>query len=471
MPGHKRRRMGDLPGEIMEMDITEIGDFDNLHDPKGILRTLQERAAALYGAEESFYLVNGSTCGILSAVSAAVPPGGCILMARNCHKSAYHAAYLRNLSISYLYPRLLPGYDIYDAVTPRQVEEGLERNPQAAAVLLVSPTYEGRIADVRAIAEVVHKRGIPLIVDEAHGAHLGFSEYFAPNSCRCGADLVIHSVHKTLPALTQTALLHVNGNRIDRDKLRRFLHIYQTSSPSYLLLAGIDDGLEIVEREGRELFGEFARQYFQMEEKLSLCRCLQWLPTGKDLTQDIGKLVISTRKTELSGQDLYDILIQKYHLQLEMAQGSFCLAMFTVADQREAYERMTEALLEIDKRLAKERELEADGRLQMRGLAQAFSPPQENGLPENSKGGIPLAKAWDMRAKLIPLKASLGKAAGEFINLFPPGIPILVPGERISEEVYGQIRWYLEQGLTVQGIVEKGKSYQIKVLDIKAGKE
>ena len=463
--------MGDLPGEIVKIDITEIGDFDNLHDPRGILKTLQERTAVLYGAEESFYLVNGSTGGILSAVSAAVPQGGHILMARNCHKSAYHAAYLRNLKISYLYPSLLPGYDIYDAVTPRQVEEGLERDSQVSAVLLVSPTYEGRIADVKTIAEIVHKRGIPLIVDEAHGAHLEFSEYFAPNSCSCGADLVIHSVHKTLPALTQSALLHVNGSRIDRDKLRRFLHIYQSSSPSYVLLAGIDDALEIVERKGRELFSEFARQYFQMEERLSQCRCLQWISAKGDGRQDIGKLVISTRKTELSGQDLYDILIQKYNLQLEMAEGSYCLAMFTAADPAEAYERMTAALLEIDSQLAaayeqKEKRPEETRPPEEHGSLAEYRPPGESGLPENSGGVIPLTRAWDMKAKLIPLEASRGKAAAEFINLFPPGIPILVPGEQISEEAYRRIRLCLEQGLTVQGIVGRGKSYQIKVLDI-----
>ncbi|MCM1376809.1 MAG: aminotransferase class I/II-fold pyridoxal phosphate-dependent enzyme, partial [Muribaculum sp.] len=243
MPGHKRHVWGQLSESLARLDITEIDGFDNLHQPEGILDGLQKKAALLYGAEESFYLVNGSTAGILSAVSCALPAGGRILMCRNCHRSAYHAAYLRNLAISYLYPQVCDGYDIFDGVTAGQVQAALDRKPDVGAVLIVSPTYEGRISDVREIARVAHSRGIPLIVDEAHGAHLGLAEGFAPNSCQAGADLVIHSVHKTLPALTQAALLHVNGQLIDRDNLKRFLHIYQSSSPSYLLMASIDNAL------------------------------------------------------------------------------------------------------------------------------------------------------------------------------------------------------------------------------------
>lgn len=221
MPGHKRHACGELPETLARLDITEIDGFDNLHQPEGLLDGLQKRAARIYGAEESFYLVNGSTAGILSAVSCALPVGGHILMCRNCHKSAYHAAYLRNLTISYLYPQVCEEYDIFDAVTAEQVQDALDREPDIGAVLVVSPTYEGRISDIRAIVRVAHHKGIPLIVDEAHGAHLGLAEGFAPNSCQAGADLVIHSVHKTLPALTQAALLHVNGSLIDRSRLRR----------------------------------------------------------------------------------------------------------------------------------------------------------------------------------------------------------------------------------------------------------
>ena len=270
MPGHKRHACGELPETLARLDITEIDGFDNLHQPEGLLDGLQKRAARIYGAEESFYLVNGSTAGILSAVSCALPVGGHILMCRNCHKSAYHAAYLRNLTISYLYPQVCEEYDIFDAVTAEQVQDALDREPDIGAVLVVSPTYEGRIADIRRIADIVHRREIPLIVDEAHGAHLGLADMLP-----AGADLVIHSVHKTLPALTQAALLHVNGSLIDRSRLRRFLHIYQTSSPSYILMASIDNALSYVEAEGAQAFEKFRKRFALMLKRLSACRVLR----------------------------------------------------------------------------------------------------------------------------------------------------------------------------------------------------
>lgn len=449
MPGHKRKQCGEMPKEITGIDITEIEGFDNLHCPCGLLKELQKRAARLYGAEESFYLVNGSTGGILSAVSGALPAGGHILMSRNCHKSVYHGAYLRNLAISYLYPDILEAYDINEAVTPKQVEQALERETDIGAVLIVSPTYEGRIADVKEIARIVHEKGIPLIVDEAHGAHLGFSEAFAPNSCACGADIVIHSVHKTLPSMTQTALLHVNGDRVDREQLKRFLHIYQTSSPSYVLMASIDNALEWMAGEGRQKCSSFAESYLKMCERLSACRGLQFLPSDSR-KQDIGKLVISGKKIRLSGQQIYDILLREYQLQLEMAAGSYCLAMFTAADEEEAYERMTKALLELDERI-----LRGEFPRDREEAVQAQRTLQEK---EPGKA-IPFCRAWDMKTEIIPLEQAIGRYAGEFINLYPPGTPLLVPGEVFDQEAYRLIFSYLNKGLKVQGVSENNERH------------
>lgn len=545
MPGHKRRSWGGLPEEIYGIDITEIDGFDNLHQPEGILRDLQREAARLYGAEESFYLVNGSSCGILSAVSCAVPFGGHILMARNCHRSAYHAAYLRKLAVSYVYPPFMDEYDVFDGVEPGQIQEALEQDEEIGAVLIVSPTYEGRIADVAGIARIVHQRGIPLIVDEAHGAHLGLAEGFSPNSCQLGADLVIHSVHKTLPALTQTALLHVNGDRIDRERLRRFLRIYQSSSPSYLLMAGIDNALQYA-KEDNAVFLRFQERYESMVRDLAdRCRYLRFLPVenGK---QDVGKLLISVKRCGLTGRQLYDILLQKYHLQLEMAAVSFVLAMFTVNDGEEAYQRMTQALTEIDDSLRGEETENDFCGFKTAGYAERCSEPgaeniegkcknpsadnsakrrkgsdseslgnrrkdsdvesfeergagayRENqqerickdrgenqekishrangerikrGPCEESCGSsqddrkkrerwegswadeIPLAEAWDMETKMISLEESVGMPIGEFVNLYPPGVPLLVPGEPMTERLCRDIRNAMEQGLQVQGV-------------------
>lgn len=450
MPGHKRTLFGDMPPELFQADITEIDGFDNLHQSEGILKELQEKAAALYGAEETFYLVNGSTCGILSAISAALPVGGHILMARNSHKSAYHACYLRNLTISYLYPPYLAEYDIYDGFCAKQVKEALAQEPDIGAVFLVSPTYEGRIAQIKEIAQVVHEKGIPLIVDEAHGAHLGLAENFPSNSCQLGADIVIHSVHKTLPAMTQTALLHVNGNLINRSNLKRFLHIYQSSSPSYILMASIDNGLELVAKRGKELFADFRENYRHMLQNLKACRYLRFVPLEEE-RQDIGKLVISAKGTKLSGQQIFDMLLEHYHLQPEMAAGSYCLAMFTVGDGKEAYERMEKALLEIDKFC------------DVCERAQVQIPPYSSESRALQSDAIPLARAWDMEWEQVPLSCAIGRRTAEFINLYPPGVPLLVPGETMEHIHFEMLTAYREQGLNIQG-VEKEPPFYVKVL-------
>lgn len=476
MPGHKRLGCGQLPEALAKLDITEIDGFDNLHHPEGILARLQERAAAVYGAEESFYLVNGSTAGILSAVSCALPAGGHILMCRNCHRSAYHAAYLRNLAISYLYPPVLKECGIFDGVTAAQVREALEREPDIQAVLIVSPTYEGRISDVGAIAAVAHAKGVPLIVDEAHGAHLGMAEGFAPNSCQAGADLVIHSVHKTLPALTQSALLHVNGSLTDRDKLKRFLHIYQTSSPSYLLMASIDNAMRFMEEDGGRAFAKFRERFALMLERLSACRYLRFL-TMESGKQDVGKLVISVKGTVLrngfwqdsetrpgcacssrgeqsvpmTGKRLYDILRTRYRLQPEMAADSYVLAMFTVNDSEEGYRRMEAALLEIDGGL----------RFQFSGeSADIFLYDTQ----KKAEAAFPVGQAWDAPRESVLLEESVGRYAGEFVDLYPPGIPALVPGERITEELCEALLSCVKQGLTVRGIELRDEKVWVSVL-------
>ncbi len=443
MPGHKRNPAGKLPEEWTKVDITEIEGFDNLHEPEGILKELQREAALAYGAEESYYLINGSTCGILSAVSAAVSFGGELLIARNCHKSVYHGAYLRKLTLHYLYPETVSGFDVCEAVTAQQVREALEKYPKTEAVLIVSPTYEGRIADVEAIARVVHEKGLPLIVDEAHGAHLGFAPEFAENSNQAGADLVIHSLHKTLPSLTQTALLHCNGRLIDRERVRRFLHIYQTSSPSYILMAGMEEAIQIAVS-GREAFTEFTRKWEALLVRLQGCRNIRVLPGQFEQCaakkHDIGKLVLSVKGTGLSGQRFYDILLQKYHLQMEMACESYVLAMFTLADTWEGYERLAEAVLTLDGEL----------------VSNAAEEDKKLGIPQLTEQ-VSLGGAWEAKKERIPLDKAAGRIAGEFLSLYPPGTPLAVPGEMVDEEAIRMLKRYLNAGLTVQGLDKEQK--------------
>lgn len=460
MPGHKRNPLTEVLGRVGDIDITEIEGFDNLHQAEGILRDLQKQAARVYGAEESFYLVGGSTAGILSGVSAVLPRGGCLIMGRNCHKAVYHSVYINCLRAVYLFPEVHTAADICKAVSPGQVEKALRENPHAGAVLIVSPTYEGVVSDIGAIAQIVHEKGIPLIVDEAHGAHLGFHPAWPRNACRQGADIVIQSLHKTLPSMTQTALLHVNGRLVDRQRLKRFLSIYQTSSPSYVFMAGMEEAVTYMERHGRTAMESFLQKWKAMLERLKACEMLRVFPEhGQGEGQDIGKLVISAKGTQISGPELYKRLLNQYHLQMEMAAGTYVLAMFTVADTQEAYDRLTRAVLEIDGSLR----AKAGGSLQAR--SGCGSHLETDGNPygvtvfdpdaqpdKGTKEKLELWEAWDRETEVIELENSEGYLAGDFIVLYPPGIPIVVPGEVLGRETIRRIDRYGKDDLPMQGV-------------------
>lgn len=451
MPGHKRRLKTDTMRELAQIDITEIDGFDNLHDAQGILRRVQEEAAVVYGAEESFFLVNGSTAGILSAISSVISPGGKILMVRGAHKSAYHAAYLRDLQIAYLWPGVHPLFGCNLPATAKEVEEALQQTPDIQAVFIVSPTYEGLAADVKSIAEAAHKRNIPLIVDEAHGAHLGFDGRWPESSVKQGADLVIQSLHKTLPAPTQTAILHVNGELVDRGRLRRFLGIYQTSSPSYIFMAAMEDAIVTTSANREKLFGDFWEYWKGMTEKLSACRNLIFL---KEENSDPGKLAVMDKTGFLDGEQLYEMLLHKYHLQPEMAAGRYVLAMFTIGDTKEGYERLTKALLEIDEYITAERKQRTQEKLMEREgnrMADAVTPVC---IQKKTQAVIGIGRAWDTPKEWVLLKDAEGKTAGEYVNLYPPGSPIIVPGEIFTKDILTEIAAYRQQGFHVQGVKE-----------------
>lgn len=446
MPGHKRHLCGNTLSQIAKWDITEIDGFDNLHAPEGILKEIQKKAAVICGAEESFFLVNGSTAGILSAVSASVVQGGKLLMVRGCHKAVYHAAYLRNLEIKYLYPGKHESFDCNLPVTVSEIEQAMNEDADIQAVFIVSPTYEGLVADVKHIAEVVHRKGIPLIVDAAHGAHLGFHPAWPESSVRQGADIVVQSLHKTLPAPTQTAILHVNGSLIDRKALKKFLAIYQTSSPSYLFMAAMEEALEITSENAAELFDSFYENWKEMCETLQSCRHICFL---QEPGMDIGKLVIRDQSHSFSGQQLYDILLTKYHLQMEMAAGEYVLAMFTIGDTKEGFRRLTAALLELDTVCEKKW-------ISMHASKGLMLTETDSGKEKNQKV-LPqvkyrLCESWGQGTKEVSLREAAGHIAGEFINLYPPGIPLIVPGEVFSQEFCMYLQDCVNQGLQVQGI-------------------
>jgi len=440
MPGHKRQGQFVNPFTI---DITEIDGFDNLYHEEGILKEAQERAAALYRSSETHFLVNGSTGGILSAISSCTRTGGKLLMARNCHKAVYHAALLGELEVVYLYPEKESNYNINGEISAAEVERILAEEQDILAVFLTSPTYDGVVSDIKAIAKIAHQYQIPLIVDEAHGAHLSFHSYFPENAIGGGADIVINSLHKTMPAFTQTALLHVNGELVDRERLSMYLSIYQTSSPSYLLMAGIDECIRKITREKETLFADFVKRldrFYQEAEQWNKIKLVADLPCF-----DRSKLILSVKDTTINGLILKNKLREKYAIELEMAAGSYALALTSVMDTDEGFERLLQGVTEIDKSL---QDIGLDTTKSEFGIVSQM---------EKNKCACRISEAVSGHGESRLLKQSIGEISTEFLYLYPPGIPLLVPGEVISESLVAQIETYREQGFSLQGLAD----YQI----------
>ncbi len=448
MPGHKRRMKRKGLKNPYRIDLTEVDGFDDLHHPDGIILEAEQRAARIYQAERTYFSVNGSTAGILSAIFSTTTTGGEILVARNSHKAAYHAIMLRQLRTRYVYPQKMPTYQLNGAINAEDIKRELELYPDIQAVYITSPTAEGVVSDIESIAKICHAAGKPLIVDEAHGAHFTFSNIFPTSSIACGADLVIHSVHKTLPAFTQTALIHLNGKLANRQKLEEYLAIFQSSSPSYILMGGIDRCMEYLSKKHEKLIRKYNQRLVYFEKKTKDLQCIhiirrdEILQTGFDY--DSGKLNIYLQHTERSGAWLKTELRAKYKLEMEMATSNHVLAMTSIMDSKKGFRRLQRALNKIDKMLLQE--------IQNTG---SNSEPAKNDLETvffHSNAELTIHQAKESKLEQTFFSNAAGRISGEFVMLYPPGIPLIVPGELIEQEMIDQILEYEKQGLKIQGM-------------------
>ncbi|MBO5564686.1 MAG: hypothetical protein J5935_03625 [Lachnospiraceae bacterium] len=352
MPGHKRRFScaGALP---FDLDLTEVPGTDDLHEAQDILKASMERTAALFHAKRTWHLVNGSTLGNLAALYAAVPFGGSILCMEGCHRSILHAAELLHLHIEWLIPPVITPFEVAGSLSPSDVRKAFESGRIYHAVVLTSPTYEGVLADVSAIASICREYDVSLIVDQAHGAHLGlFPECGFPESAVTqGADLVIQSTHKTLPALTQTALLHLCSDRIDPDAVEHALDVFETSSPSYLLLLSIDECVRTLQKDGAALFAKWQDALHSFYDRVSSLRHLRvFSPQTQEevFAADPGKILLYA---PMGGEALSQLLRTRYGFEPEKVTAQTVLAMTSCMDTKEALLRFADALLAIDNTL------------------------------------------------------------------------------------------------------------------------
>lgn len=442
MPGHKRNPDSGAMSQIYGIDITEIDGFDDLHAPDGILLDMSVQAARLYGADRAYISVNGSTAANEAAIMGLACQGDEILIARNSHKSVYYAVEMAGANPIYFFPGKIPGTDIYDVASADCIEKKLVEHPNCKLVVITSPTYEGLIADIDSISKKVHSHGAVLIVDAAHGAHLNFMWDGKYNPLKQGADIVITSLHKMLPAPTQTALLLLNSSVRNFKSIEHYMHMLQTSSPSYILMAGVGEALKYIETDAKEDMDSLLNEINTLHSRLCGCEHIQ---ISQDLfgakVCDPCKLIIYSPTGEMTGREIYDMLRDKYHIQCEMCGADYALGILSVMDTHDGFERIAEALIKMDAELADSPVEHTEAGDLSEAVLEAFNPR----CVMSAKAALQLPTC----EKLID--EAQGKTAAEYIIVYPPGMPLIVPGEIISKEVIGIIHKYKELQLNLIG--------------------
>lgn len=471
MPGHKRRLMPeeDLP---YAWDFTEVSGTDDLHHAEGILREAMDRTSQCFGADRTWYLVNGSTCGNLAGIYAMTSFGGEVIAARNCHRSIFHILELRGLHVHWLMPPIDREYGIYGSIDVHTVGDMLKRYPHVKAVILTSPTYEGVVSDIHSIAEICHAQGVSLFVDEAHGAHFGLfpKAGFPDSAIHAGADVVVQSLHKTLPSLTQTALLHLRRGLVSEERIEQGLGIFETSSPSYPLMVSMDACTEYLLTEGEQSFLRWKEVLQKFRDRISGLRYYHVLCYGEDSAKSHGfyafdpsKLLVNAKRAGLTGAWLKDRLLRDYHFELEMSMGSNALAMTGPGEDEQQLLRFADALRELDREAAARVEAAApdvdkdavsftadhtesagegveNQRVHVDKLHSDCDAEQditESLLIQEAMQTAPLtcmaiSEAVEQPTENVDIRESSGRISAEYVYCYPPGIPLVIPGELIS---------------------------------------
>ena len=460
VPGHKNGRIFERYNyknflqHLVAMDVTEIDGMDNLHAPEGMIMEAQQKAAEFFGADESYFLVDGTSCGILSAIMTATNPKDQILIPRDCHKSVINGVILGDLQPVYVKPQVSDAFQISAGLQPEAVEAAFAANGNIKAVVLTYPSYYGICSNIEEIVRIAHQYDKIVIVDEAHGAHLKLHEGLPISALEAGADIVIQSTHKTLPAFTQSSMLHVRSNRVDRERLRLMLSIHQSTSPSYLLMASLDMARAIAQQDGRFLMQELLEAidgfHTALKDEKGI-RILGKEMIGTDGIQNIDptKLVIDLSDLGISGIDLEALLRVRYHIQVEMANAYNVVALSSIGNDQRDFNRLLRALRGI-----KEGKGIAHRRITL--------PQYTYRIPHMEMN--PRQAIYSRKKEIAFLQGS-GKISGEYIIPYPPGIPILCPGEVITDEIIEYVRQLKAYGIHIIGMQDK-QLKTIKIIEV-----
>ena len=444
MPGHQRKRdMGTaLP---YAYDYTEVDELDNLHAPEGILQEAMNRTAAYYGCSDCFYLVNGSSSGLQAGIFTLLEEGDEVVVARNCHRSVFYALSLRKAKIHFLLPEFWEDFSCFGSVSLKEVERLLREFPKSKALIFTSPSYEGVVSDVEGIAKLCHENGLSLLVDEAHGAHFSPKKgaSFPESAISLGADLVVQSPHKTLCSLTQSAWILGNGERYSREKLSFYLSVFQTTSPSYPLMLSLEKATTLLEREGEALFSHWKEVMMGFREKAKGLSCFSFLWEKEEacFAMDFSKIflrALGIPKLRL-GRDLAKLLREDYGIESEMHSGENLLLMTGPFISEEELDRLFLTLKDIERRFGEEKGKPLRSKLLSSALYQISVAENTLQISEGLKEG-----------EEFNLRDGEGRICLEYLSLYPPGIPLLFPGEKLTAEKIQGIEALEKEGIELQ---------------------
>lgn len=442
VPGHKHgkanKELTDFLGEkCMSVDVNSMKPLDNLCHPVSVIKEAEELAADAFGAEHAFFMVGGTTSAVQTMILATCKEGDKIIMPRNVHRSAINALILSGAIPVYVNPESDKRLGIALGMSISEVEKAILANPDAKAVMVNNPTYYGICSDIKRITELAHAHGMKVLADEAHGTHFYFDESLPMSAMEAGADMASVSMHKSGGSLTQSSILLV-GKKINHNYVRQVINLTQTTSGSYLLLSSLDMSRKNLALNGREIFekvrslAKYARDEInKIGDYYAYCR---EIINGDSIYDfDVTKLSVNTFDVGLAGIEVYDLLRDEYDIQIEFGDIGNILAYISVGDREREIERLVSALAEIRRRFKKERTGMFDH--EYINPTVAMSPK----------------KAFYADKESLPVKETIGRICSEFVMCYPPGIPILAPGEMITEEILTYISYAKEKGCFMTG--------------------
>ena len=442
VPGHKRGRgnqeLTDFLGEAcMSVDVNSMKPLDNLCHPVSVIRDAEDLAAQAFGADSAFFMVGGTTSAVQSMILYACKNGDKIIMPRNVHRSAINALILCGAVPVYVNPDVNNTLGIALGMSVSQVEQAILENPDAKAVMVNNPTYYGICSDLKKITELAHAHGMLVLVDEAHGTHFYFGDNFPLTAMAAGADMASVSMHKSGGSLTQSSFL-LMGRNVNSDYMRQIVNLTQTTSASYLLLSSLDISRKRLALHGRDIFSKTVEMAEYAREEINAIggyyAYSRELINGDSIYDfDISKLSIFTLPIGLAGIEVYDLLRDEYDIQIEFGDIGNILAYISVGDRNRDIERLISALSEIKRRF---------GKTESGLLTQEYINPIVAETPRNAFYG---------GKRSLPLDEAAGCVCSEFVMCYPPGIPILAPGEIITDEIIKYIKYAKEKGCSMTG--------------------